>query len=73
MRTIDENKMVSIEAGDAATVIACGVCAAAIAAALLSWKEMVAMLLTPGSNQLVLKLGETAAKACAQCVYGIVE
>jgi len=73
MRTIDENKMVSIEAGDAGTVLACIGCAAAIGVAIACIHEVIAMLLTPGANDLVVQYGTGTAALCLLCYYGISE
>ena len=72
MRTLDENKMVAVEAGDWATANGCGICAAGIVAAGICWETLLAMLMG-GAGEAVALYGLALVDACKNCLYGVSE
>ncbi len=69
MRTLEENKMVSVEAGDWTTVVACIACGAGLAAVGLCWEAFVAYSTATGGEFAKL-YGEALFAVCATCLAG---
>ena len=72
MRSLDENKMVAVEAGDWETVGYCALCIAGAAAAGICVEALLAMIAAGGGEAVVL-YGIAVVEACKACYYGITE
>jgi len=68
MRTIEENKMVTIEAGDSSVMNACVTCFAYLAAITATWEAALYVFLNPS---LYSYLSPAAAGACITCLLGM--
>ena len=69
MRTLEENKMVTIEAGDWVTALNCAACGALIGFAIGAWELMLECFMTGNWGPLEI-YGSAVIETCSACVQG---